>query len=172
MSGPGLLARPLAPLPGGPAIPTTITPAEAVALRELARRRRVIEFGAAYGFSTVTMALVAKHVTSVDLGDDLPILMKNLIAYGVARRVTIIVGSSQVACQGGLGSAGLVFIDADHSYAAALADLQCAASLGAWTIALHDYARLPAVQRAADNWSPAGPSQLVDSLAIYHRQSR
>src|SRR5689334_294406 len=50
----------------GPAISTSLTAAETAELRRLGRNADVLEIGSAYGYSTVTLALVAKWVVAVD----------------------------------------------------------------------------------------------------------
>jgi predicted O-methyltransferase YrrM len=166
--------RAASPIPGGLPIATSITEAEATTLRRLARGGRVIEFGAAMGYSTVVMALVAAHVTTVDphtgIPGSLPALLHNLQAYGVRDRVTVVTATSQAFCRDACQSADadLVFIDGDHSYEAALHDLRCAASLlvAGGAIAIHDYARIGTVNRAVADWA-SDPPQVVDSMAVF-----
>jgi predicted O-methyltransferase YrrM len=134
----------------------------------------VIEFGAAMGYSTVVMALVATHVTTVDphtgIPGSLPTLLRNLQAYGVRDRVTVVTATSQAFCRdtSQIADADLVFIDGDHSYEAALHDLRCAASLvvPGGAIAIHDYARIGTVNRAVADWTSTRP-QVVDSMAVF-----
>ena len=79
----------------GPAIRTSITAAEARALRRLARDSVVVEIGSAYGYSTVVMALVARRVISIDphtgLEDSEQVLRHNLAAFDVAKRYADVV---------------------------------------------------------------------------------
>ena len=157
----------------GPAIRTSITAAEARALRRLARDSVVVEIGSAYGYSTVVMALVARRVISIDphtgLEDSEQVLRHNLAAFDVAKRVDVVVGTSQAYCARAPASeADLVFIDGDHSYEATLHDLRCAAKLlrRGGTLAIHDYARLDEVRRAVDEATGGDHPTIVDSLAV------
>lgn len=160
--------------PGGPPIPTSLTAAETATLQQLARGGEVIELGSAMGYSTVAMALVATHVTAVDPHSGIPgsrvAFLRNLQAYGVSARVTLVNSTSAAYCQGcdHTAAADLVFIDGDHSYPAALHDLRCASRLvrPSGAIAIHDYARIDSVRRAVGDWSSAVP-RVVDSLAVF-----
>lgn len=157
----------------GPCIRTSLSGAEADVLRTHATGQDVLEIGAAYGFSTVAMALVARSVTSVDPHDTLDSLGEftaNLAAYGVADLVTVVEGFSDDFCPlAPPGSFGFVFIDGAHTYEATLHDLDCATALlahGGW-VALHDWARLAAVRAAAAAWVAEPPTLVVDSLALW-----
>lgn len=139
--------RDVAPGPG-PAVSTSVTEAEAATLRGLAAGRRVLETGSAYGFSAVTMALAgAEHVTAVDPHTWIPgsyeQMMANLGFYGVAERVTVVREPSQVALPrlAAQGAAfGLVFVDGDHSAAAARHDIEWGLKLlePGGVLAIHD----------------------------------
>jgi predicted O-methyltransferase YrrM len=133
----------------------------------------VVEIGSAYGYSTVAMALVAKRVISVDphtgLDDSEQVLRGNLHAFGVADRVDVVVETSQAFCARKPPTAvDLVFIDGDHSVAATLHDLQCAAKMlrPGGTLAVHDYARLETVRQAVDVATGGKRPRIVDSLGI------
>ena len=158
----------------GPPIHTSISTAEAQALRELAKDRDVVEIGAAYGYSTVLMAEVAQSVTSIDPHawlNSLDALRANLALYQVEDRVEVCVGRSQDVLPGlWVRYYGLVFIDGDHAYEAVQHDRDWARKLvkpfGA-VIAFHDYAEVscPGVKQALDEW--AVPTFITDTLAVY-----
>lgn len=161
----------------GPAIRTSLTAAEADALRDLARGRRVLEIGSAYGYSTIVMAQVAEHVTAVDphsgygsLPGSYDRMLANLNAYQVDN-VTLIRCSSQIALAGLALLAlpyGLVFVDGDHRREAVEHDALRGLSLLApgGTLACHDYgeATCGEVREALDATFPKGPGRLLDTL--------
>lgn len=133
---------------------TSLTEAEAQVLRESARGRKVVEIGAAFGYSTAVMAAVAEHVWSIDphnvypsrsnysFLDDMDALARyehgtfdtlraTLMALELQSRVSICLGYSQVELAEGAELAGqlageisVAFIDGDHAYDAALDDLE------------------------------------------------
>src|SRR5581483_5767799 len=161
---------------GGPEIGTSLTDAEAAKLRELTTGKRVLEIGSAYGFSAVTMALTAEHVTAVDPHcnllpevfpnqdrgphagrDSLAEMQANLKAYGVEDRVTIVQARSEDVLpwlREDEARFGLIFIDGDHSEAAVLHDARNALFLleADGVLACHDYGEdsCPGVQAALD----------------------
>ena len=156
-------------------ISTSLTVNEAAALADLATGRDVLEIGSAFGFSACVMALAgAKHVTAVDPHTWLNshgAMVSNLDAAGVADVVTVVRGTSPGALDG-LGPFGLVFIDGDHGAAAVMADVEAARKVlaGGGVLACHDYGEdccCPGVRAALEALFPAGPSELVDTLAIY-----
>ena len=131
---------------------------ESARLRELAKGKRVLEIGAAFGFSTSNLASTAKHVWSVDphnivpswhlfgiethdvlskySAGTLPVLQQNLIDAGLDKKVTICIGYSQTLLgrEAPLadelrGKIDLAFIDGDHNTAACLSDLENCARL-------------------------------------------
>lgn len=164
------------PIGDGPPINTSVTDAETARLAELATGRRVLEVGAAYGYSTVVLAQAATHVTSVDPHQWLPSyapLMANLHSYGVARKVDVLVTDSFTAL-GDLATVGerfgLVFVDGDHAEAAVEHDVTWARKLLApgGILACHDYDEVtcPGVRAALDRLLGA-PGELVDTLAVY-----
>src|SRR6267143_157390 len=101
----------------GVAIWSSLLDEESAKLRELAVGKRVLEIGAAFGFSTSTLASVAEHVWSCDPHNSvpawglfgiqnedtmaryqagtLPVLQENLIEAGLDEKVTICIGYSQ-----------------------------------------------------------------------------
>lgn len=125
---------------------------ESAKLRELAQGKRVLEIGAAFGFSTCNLASTAEHVWSCDphaivpswglfglnvsdklqqyAAGTLPILQENLEGAGLDEKVTICIGYSQeILAEGEAlsneleGKIDLAFIDGDHGTAACLSDL-------------------------------------------------
>lgn len=163
-------------LPGGPAILTSVTTAETDRLRDLAKDGEVLEVGAAYGYSTVALAQVARRVTSVDPHNDhqsYGALMSNLGMYGLAGKVEVIRQYSLIALVE-LIAAGrrfdLVFIDGDHSANGVENDLTCALKLvrpGGY-IALHDVGETcccPAVGPTVA--SIISGYEMVDTMAVH-----
>jgi predicted O-methyltransferase YrrM len=159
----------------GPLISTSLTADETNRLAELAEGRDVLEVGSAFGFSACVMALAgARHVTAVDPHgwlDSYDAMVSNLDKAGVAGQVTIVRGQSPGALAG-LGPFGLVFIDGDHGAAAVKADVEAARKLLAsgGVLAVHDYGEdccCPGVRWALEALFPGGPSEQVDTLAIY-----
>ena len=167
--------RGLAPAAGAQPVSTSLTVNEAHALADLATGRDVLEVGSAFGFSACVMALAgAKHVTAVDPHGWLNshgAMVSNLAAAGVTDTVTIVRAGSPGALDG-LGPFGLVFIDGDHAAEAVTVDVEAArktlASGG--VLACHDYGEdccCPGVRAALEALFPDGPSEQVDTLAIY-----
>jgi predicted O-methyltransferase YrrM len=161
---------------GGPPISTSITEAEAARLADLADGKRVLEVGAAFGFSAVTMARRATFVTSVDphqwLNSYGPML-RNLTAYGVSKQVGIYIASSAEAMptlvdRGVLFD--LIFIDGDHAEAAVEHDVTWARKLLApgGVLACHDWDEdtCPGVRAALERILGV-PPELTDTLAVY-----
>jgi len=157
----------------GPAISTSLTPAESDELRRLATGADVLEVGSAFGYSAILMALAgARSVIAVDPHvwlDSWATMVANVEAYGVADRVTIWRGDSQTLLPT-LGAAfDLVWIDGDHEASAVARDVELARAVlrPTGTLACHDYdeATCPGVRAALDAWKP--PPRLVDTLAVY-----
>jgi predicted O-methyltransferase YrrM len=171
--------RDLAP-GAGPGISTSVTEAEAQELGRLALGRRVLEVGSAFGFSAVVMALAgAERVTAVDPHDWIPGSLEgmtaNLAAYGVADRVEIVREQSQAvlpALAAEEAQFGLVFIDGDHSAAAAAHDMRWALRLlgPGGAVAVHDVAECccPGVGEAAQVVFPGGGT-MVDTMLVVQR---
>lgn len=139
------------PHSSGPVIESSLTPAEAVALSELASTgpggvsQRVLEIGSAYGFSAVTMALAGANVTSIDHHshmDSFGAMHSNLMSYGVANRVTMHAQDSRAALPWmKSGEFDGAFIDGDHTADGVTFDAnQCLRLVkpGGW-LAFHDY---------------------------------
>jgi predicted O-methyltransferase YrrM len=161
--------------PGTPLISTSLTAAEAARLAALADGRDVLEVGSAYGFSACVMALAgAAHVTAVDPHgwlDSYDAMTSNLADAGLSDLVTIVRGTSPGAVAG-LGPFGLAFIDGDHSAVAVQADVEAALAVLApgGTLAMHDLGEdccCPGVRQALEALFPDGPSEQVDTLAVY-----
>jgi len=168
--------RPVAPHTGGPAISTSLTAAEAARLGELAKGRKVLEVGAAYGYSTVVLASSAASLVSVDphvwLQSE-PALRANLDAYGVTAKVDVRVGASEdvlpaLAAQG--RRFGLIWVDGDHRRPAIERDVALSVPLLTKTgvLACHDFgeATCPDVREVLRERF-GEPHELVDTLAIY-----
>ena len=161
-------------------VSTSLTGNETKALASLAAGRDVLEIGSAFGYSACVMALAgARWVTAVDPHEWLnshEAMRSNLAACGVADMVTVVGGRSPevLADLPGLagGPFGLAFIDGDHGAAAVTADVEAARKLlaGGGVLACHDYGEdccCPGVRWALEALFPGGPSELVDTLAIY-----
>lgn len=142
-------------LPDG--IQTAVTAGEATALAGLAAGKDVLELGAYHGYSTVVLASVATHVTSVDwhmgddhagLGDTWDIFTGNLARFGVSDKVTAIRArfEDELPKLASLGSQwDGCFLDARHDEASVTRDTDLAMALirpGGF-MAWHDYGRGP-----------------------------
>jgi hypothetical protein len=138
----GWPAKPLTP--SGPPVRGGVSDTELQCLQALASGGRVLEFGTAYGYTAIGMALVARQVVTDDPGfspADADALEQNLAAYGVMDRVTIVQETSAVFCLAGDGGFNLCFVDGDHSETQAGDDCECGwASLGpGGALCVHDY---------------------------------
>ncbi len=171
--------RPMIPFIGrpGPAIVTSLTEREADCLHNLAMGKRVLEIGAAYGFSTVLMADVADSVVSVDHHKDvhgsLPAYLGHLETYGVQSKVTPVIADSRRALPKLRAQFDMAFIDGDHSYDGIKYDvLQCEGGLLSRRpaiLALHDYHEdtCPGVTKFInDHFGPTQIHRLVDTLYV------
>lgn len=170
---------------------TSLTEIESNALRKLAVGKRVIEIGAAFGYSTLILASVAEHVWSIDphsaavvpgnfdLHDDpdikrlsagtLATLQANLEATELWSRVTICQATSQdYLTREDVPDANFAFIDGDHSLAACAADIwNCERILAAGdVICVHDYDddSCPGVREAVNR--RGGVREVADSIAV------
>ena len=157
-------------LTSGHVISTSIQDDEISRLCELAKGSRVLEVGAAYGYSAVSMALAgAECVDSVDPHQwmrSLDTFMDNVRRLDVGSIVTPFVGESQ-SILSALRDRGerydLVFIDGDHSRQAVEEDVICARELlnPGGVLACHDYGEdccCPGVRSALDALYPPGSS--------------
>lgn len=138
-----------------PAISSAVTPQESNVLAELARGKVVLEMGAFYGYSTIVLASVAKHVTSIDwhMGDDhagihdtWEIFQFNIKRYGMENRVEAIRERFEDVLPG-MAEQGRkfdgCFLDAHHSEESVTRDIGLALPVlnkGAF-FAFHDYGR-------------------------------
>jgi predicted O-methyltransferase YrrM len=168
--------RGVTPAVGAQLISTSLTVNEAAALADLATGRDVLEIGSAFGFSACVMALAgAKHVTAVDPHgwlNSYDAMVSNLDTAGVTDQVTVVRGQSPDVLAELGGPFGLVFIDGDHAAEAVTADVEAARKVLAsgGVLACHDLGEdccCPGVRAALEALFPAGPSELVDTLAIY-----
>lgn len=160
----------------GPAINTSLTDGESAELRQLAKGKRVLEVGSAYGYSAVVMALGgAKHITAVDPHAWLPsfnVMEANLRAYNVYHVVDIM-RSWSFDVLPTLSTLGhqfdLIFIDGDHSESTVTHDVEWAERLLApsGVLACHDYDEVtcPGVRQSLDAWKPF--NYIIDTLAVY-----
>jgi predicted O-methyltransferase YrrM len=157
---------------------TSVTGREAARLGQLAADKRVLEFGAGYGYSACMMAGVAERVVSVDhhqwIRDGLETMKRNIEVLGLEHKIEILqTDSLSAALQLTVRAErfGLVFIDGDHAHDAVLQDYAAAAVLipeGGGIIACHDYGEdtCPSVKAALDQITES--DELVDTLWIKH----
>lgn len=134
-----------------PDIMSSVTGAEAAALQSFTRDAVVLEVGSWWGFSTVTLAQVAKRVDAVDWfrGDDhagrdesLGPFIANLDRYGVRDKVVVHIGRSEdVLPLMPRGHFDFAFIDAYHTTEAVDRDAQLVLPLIRvhGLIGFHDY---------------------------------
>ena len=165
----------------GRPVGTSLTVAEAQTLRGLAEARWCLEVGAAYGFSAITMAQVARHVISVDpheneVPESLDGMRANVAAYGLQNKISIVIGRSQSVLPAlwNLGATfQLIFIDGDHHMEAVEHDITWARKLladGDSVLACHDYDEFtcPGVRQAIDHHFTE--PYLVDTLWIRYKR--
>ena len=149
-----------------PTILSSVTDREATKLRELAKDAVVLEIGAAYGYSTVVMAQVAKRVVSVDPHtghDSLHALEANLEIHGVSDKVVVAPFRSGEYLPSLLpGTFDMAFVDGDHTQESVEWDIRWCLRLvrPGGVIAFHDYHEnsCPGVTVALDAFLPS-PSQ-------------
>ena len=157
----------------GPAIESSLTEREAAELQRLGALKRVLEVGAAFGYSTVVLAEVAVHVISVDpheVHGSLDIHTANLERYGVTAKVGRLVGPSMNMLPAlDDHQFDLVFVDGDHTAAGVSFDLGEALRLVVvgGTLAFHDWNEesCPGVRIALEAWRT--PDYIIDTLAVY-----
>jgi SAM-dependent methyltransferase len=149
---------------------SAVSRAECERLAQLARGGDVLEIGAYYGRSTITLASVATVVHSIDphrggpaeAPDTLAPFLENLEAHGVRDRVVVHVApSTAVLPLFKSESFDVVFVDAMHQRPDVDIDLALSARClrGGGFIALHDYGR-DGVQ-VGDEWHPFGVTEAV-----------
>jgi len=164
-------------------------------LERLAAGKKVIEFGSYCGKSTVVMARVAEHVTTVDdfrgvhpkalpdssgrvttWGHEAGLeeeFRRNIERNGVKDKVTLIVGSVEnVIDTIAFDDVGLLFYDADHSYEATkrYGDKLLGRRPPACTVAFHDFSKAdPGVMRAVRELAQEYGKgfRIVNTLAIF-----
>lgn len=157
-------------------IKTSLSQREEKALREIVRRKKVLEVGALMGYSTVTMAQVASHVTSIDPHKGypyynprptLPTLIYNLNRYEVAQKVTPIVDKAQNILIDFKQSFDVAFIDCTGEYEDTKFCLENAKSK---IITCHDFLRpnCKGVEKAVLEFVKKHSKSLrvIDTLAI------
>lgn len=160
---------------GKPAIFTSLTHPETVELQRLAKGRRVLEVGTAFGYSTIAMGLAGtEDIAAVDphqTHGSLQAFCQNLETFGLVGAVKVCVGTSQTVLPDlPRGYFGLVFIDGDHTSAGVSHDLLWARQLVkpfGGVIACHDYGEdtCPEVKPSLDAWKR--PDYVIDTLAVY-----
>lgn len=164
-------------------IPTAVTNAEAVELSSLASGKTVLEAGALLGHSTVTLALTAKHVVSVDPHEGYPEhdprptlqpFLDNLTRCGVRDKVTVCIGTHEdVFPYLDEDTFDLVFLDLTGHYEDTWDAMQRAIPLLTVTgvLAVHDcgHSEWPGVQQAVREFAEdvGGEPRLVDRLAVF-----
>ena len=166
--------RDIALVPDLPAISTSVQDCEIAELMRLAKGRRVLEFGSAYGYSAIAMALAgATHVDSYDPHSFVPgsykTMTRNVADYGVAGLITMHLAPSSEARGSGYG---LVFIDGDHSREAVLHDLALALRVAGpgGVIACHDYGEdccCPGVRQALDEAGRGMDATVTGTLWVW-----
>ena len=154
-----------------------LTDEEAACLARLARDKTVLEIGSYAGRSTVTMAITARHVVSVDhhrgseehqkgapahderfvdvktgLFTTFPVFLENLKAWAVEDKVTVMISpTSALAVLAPVFE--LIFVDASHDYEHVSLDAAIARNLlwqGRGVMAFHDYGGHGGVFRAVN----------------------
>lgn len=144
---------------------SSITEPERALLTDLARDKKVLEIGSAYGYTTCFMAQVATEVLAVDphagygaMPGSLPAMRQHIAALGI-ENIEMMIGLSQqvlpIFISDGM-TFDLVFVDGDHRYASAQFDLAHSWPLVAegGAMAVHDYGEItcPEVVPAVDDW--------------------
>jgi predicted O-methyltransferase YrrM len=167
--------RNIKPLGSSVPISTSITESESAELRNLAAGGDALEVGAAYGYSSVIIADVAAHLTSVDPHawlDSYDTMRANLEIFGLISSVTILRESSNDALprlRTTTQRFDFIFIDGDHGFEQVGRDITMAVPLLApnGILALHDLdeSSCPGVRQAVDGWR--APNYVVDTLAVY-----
>lgn len=123
-------------------VPTAVSDRESSCLQRYATGRRVVEAGSLLGYSTITLARVAAHVTSIDQhvnysGPTMRGFLSNLERHGVRERVTPIVGDCLLALPA-LPLADFGFIDLTGDFSVSVRALK---AMRAPVIGIHDFGR-------------------------------
>lgn len=156
-------------------IKTALTKKEIEILKFLVRDESVLEIGSLLGYSTINMAQVAAHVTSIDPhcgypfynpSPTLQIFLNNLQMYNIYN-VSPIINYAQNVLQSLKNKFQLAFIDCTGFYEDTLFCLEhCAAEI----ICCHDYGRrnCEGVNRSVNEFVKKYNKKIdiVDSLAI------
>ena len=161
----------------GPVIETSLTEREATELRGLAilHGLRVLEIGAAFGYSTVLMGQVSEQIDSVDPHQahwSLVTIRANLRKYGLEERVTLHVGASQEILPQLECGYNFAFVDGDHTAAGVAYDLaQVQRLVAGGVVAFHDWdeSSCPDVRTVLEAWR--SPDYVIDTLAVYEMAS-
>lgn len=156
---------------------SSITPREIAVLVDLARGRKVLEIGSAFGYSTIMMASVAESVLAVDPFTDQGVSFaafdSNVSRSDWSHRINIEVARSQdyLPVLIGVGEQfDGIFVDGCHWRDAVDQDLANATKLvkpGGW-IAVHDVGESdhPSVQEAVRNVYGPRAFYLTDTLYV------
>ena len=167
-----------------PDIPTAVSAVEAEALAALSHGKKVLEVGSLLGFSTITMALNADHVTSLDPHTGYPKdnprptwdkFLNNLGKYRVGHKVRAIKGYDAE-----LGKPPLInerfdfaFIDATGLYQDTFRILTRVWPLmrGLSIVAVHDYGlhEWPGAKMAVDEFCTHLTVGHLDTLALIRK---
>lgn len=154
-------------------IPTAITEREIQALCKLAEDKSVLEIGSLTGYSTIRLAQVAKHVTSIDPHIGYPrlspspsyrIFRHNLERYNI-QNVTIIKDWAQNVLPLQNQKFDLVFIDLTGQYEPTKF---CLENANAKISTCHDFSRrsCEGVNKAILEFTKNKTLRVVDTLAI------
>lgn len=172
-------------------VPTAMTPGEVFHLVQLAVDKNVLEIGAWKGHSTIAMATVAKHVTSIDWHkgdgnagfDDTTIEYFNYLLYcsmGPDKVTSLVALSDDILPMMKPAPVyDLAFIDGFHAYSQVLKDAEMVFPLmkPGGIVSFHDYGRfvmaeegMRGVGHAVDDFAKAHgapPPEVLDtSLAV------
>lgn len=167
-------------------IHTGVTHREADVLEAFAKGKHVLECGSWHGFSTVVMARVAESVVAVDwhhgdphagIQDTEGVFRGNLERYGVADRVSVIVGRFEAVLPDlPRGAFDVAFTDGMHDAPSVRRDLDLIAPLirPGGVLLVHDY-DVPVnwnfqVHETVDSWLAANPrwrlTSTTEKLAV------
>ena len=153
--------------------PTALSEPEVRLLQEFARDRRVIEAGALLGYSTIKLAQVAAHVTSIDRhegysGLTLKRFMQNIERSGFRHKILPLVGDCFDILPTLAGD--FTFIDLTGTYEDTMRALWSAPSS---LMAVHDYHRVgcEGVALAVHECSWLRPIGRADTLLVMEHQT-
>ena len=154
-------------------IPTALTLRETRMLRRLAKGKSVLEIGCLTGYSTINMAQVAKHVTTIDPHEGYPrahpsstyrIFRHNLERFNI-QNVTLIKDTAQNVLPLPNKIFDLVFIDTTGQYKLTKF---CLENVKAKIITCHDFSRrsCEGVNKSVLEFSKNKTLRVVNTLAI------